>query len=245
MAGKWQKAYELLAGLSSWNLLPRKQDVLDMLKVKLQEEGLRTFLLAYGSHYQSLSHDQLAHMFDLPDKRVHSIVSKMMMEEQLNGRWDQPTRTIVMHNSRATRVQSLALTLADKTANLVDLNERALTLRTGGLRDEGADDGRGYEQPGFSGQRRRDTRGRGPGPLPTVDLRGGRGGRGMRGRGVGPNGMLGGRYGSGFGVYGDGRERFGRDARYARGPQPRNYDHMTSLGQTKRTNTTGSSRSNY
>lgn len=86
--------------------------------------------------------------------QVHSIVSKMMMEEQLSGRWDQPTRTIVMHSTRATRVQSLALTLAEKTANLVDLNERALTLRTGGLRDEGADEGRGYEQPGFSGQRR-------------------------------------------------------------------------------------------
>lgn len=86
--------------------------------------------------------------------QVHSIVSKMMMEEQLSGRWDQPTRTIVMHSTRATRVQSLALTLAEKTANLVDLNERALTLRTGGLRDEGADEGRGYEQPGFPGQRR-------------------------------------------------------------------------------------------
>jgi hypothetical protein len=81
--------------------------------------------------------------------------------------------------------------------------------------------------------------------LPAVDLRGGRGGRGLRGRGVGPNGMLGGRYGSGFGVYGDGRERFGRDGRHTR-PQPRNYDHMTPLGQTaKRSTTTGLGRSNY
>jgi hypothetical protein len=76
MAGKWQKAYEYLAGLGSWNLLPRRQEVLDMLKSKLQEEGLRTYLLAYGSHYHSLSHDQLAHMFDLPDKKVaHPFIS--------------------------------------------------------------------------------------------------------------------------------------------------------------------------
>lgn len=71
MAGKWQKAYDNLACLSSWNLLPRKQEVLDMLKSKLQEEGLRTYLLAYGSYYHSLSHDQLAQMFDLPDKKVN------------------------------------------------------------------------------------------------------------------------------------------------------------------------------
>ncbi len=87
--------------------------------------------------------------------QVHSIVSKMMMEEQLSGSWDQPTRTIVMHSTCATRMQTLATAFADKAANLVDLNERALTLRTGGLRDEGGDEGgRGYDQGGFQGGRR-------------------------------------------------------------------------------------------
>jgi translation initiation factor 3 subunit C len=70
MAGKWQKAYDYLAGLTSWNLVPHKAFVLALLREKLQEEGLRTYLLAYGSHYQSLSHDQLCEMFDLPEKKV-------------------------------------------------------------------------------------------------------------------------------------------------------------------------------
>lgn len=39
--------------------------------MKLQEEGLRTFLFAYSHHYQSLSLDQLCTMFSLDEKRVY------------------------------------------------------------------------------------------------------------------------------------------------------------------------------
>lgn len=82
--------------------------------------------------------------------QVHSIVSKLMMDEKLHGSWDQPTSTIVMHNAEPSRLQSLAMQFADKAATMVDLNERALTLRTGGLRDSEDDMGRGYQEGGAS-----------------------------------------------------------------------------------------------
>lgn len=53
-------------------------------------------------------------MFDMPEKRVYSIVSKMMIAEELHGSWDQPTRTIVMHSLEASKVQNLAAQFADK-----------------------------------------------------------------------------------------------------------------------------------
>lgn len=70
MKGEWKKAYEILASLPSWKLIPRHEEVLSMLQQKLQEEGLRTYLLAYGNFYKSLSHAQLSAMFELPEKRV-------------------------------------------------------------------------------------------------------------------------------------------------------------------------------
>lgn len=118
-----------------------------------------------------MSLDQLCTMFDMPEKRVYSIVSKMMIAEELHGSWDQPTRTIVMHSLEATKVQSLAAQFADKAVIMVELNERAYAFRTGGLRDDddmGGGGGRRGGRRGPDGQWEDDGgqgRRRGPGKL--------------------------------------------------------------------------------
>jgi translation initiation factor 3 subunit C len=91
-------------------------------------------------------------MFELPEKKVYSIVSKMMIHSELHGSWDQPTRTIVMHSLDANKVQQLALTFADKAQVLVELNESAYAYRTGGLRDDDEEvSGPGCGWPGGGG----------------------------------------------------------------------------------------------
>ena len=151
-----------------------------MLRERVQTEALRTYLFAYGLHYASVSQDQLAASFQLPDKKVwfsplpgvlmhplfpahtalrcspcsicirhsceatmhihicrpgstavscdwgssgfvkvlqvHAVVSKMMMEEGFAGSWDQPTRSVVMHNAQPSRLQTLASELSDRAA---------------------------------------------------------------------------------------------------------------------------------
>ena len=54
-----------------------------MITSKVQEETLRTYLFTYSSVYMSLSMDVLSEMFELPKPTVHSVISKMIINEEL------------------------------------------------------------------------------------------------------------------------------------------------------------------
>jgi len=149
--GNWKRCEELLLKLPAWNLFPNKDEVLDMLKRKIQEEGLRTYLFSYSQFYDSLSLQQLSEMFELPKKVVHSLISKMMISEELHASWDQPTSAIIMHKVEPTRLQYLALQLAEKASAFVENNERMLDSRTGAY---------SYKLDGADGQKQRQPKDR-------------------------------------------------------------------------------------
>lgn len=114
-----------------WDLFFQEDKVRDLISSKIQEESLRTYLFCYSSVYDFIRLPYLAEMFELPTPIVHSIISKMIINEELMASMDEPTQVLSMHRTEPTRLQSLALQLAEKVASHVENNERIMEVKQG------------------------------------------------------------------------------------------------------------------
>ncbi|CAG9770690.1 unnamed protein product [Ceutorhynchus assimilis] len=124
-----------------WDLFYQADSARAMLTKLIKEESLRTYLFTYSHVYDSISMSTLSEMFELEKPVVHSIISKMIINEELMASLDDPTQTVVMHRSEPSRLQSLALQLADKINNFVDSNERILETKQGNFFLRGGNQG--------------------------------------------------------------------------------------------------------
>ena len=66
-----------------WDLAPEANKGRRMLGRTVQEESLWTYLFTYSSVYNSISMEMLSDMFELDPLMVHSIISKMIINEEL------------------------------------------------------------------------------------------------------------------------------------------------------------------
>jgi len=98
--------------------------VKDMLKRKIREESLRTYLFTYSNVYDSVSLTRLAEMYGLEYQQVHSVVAKMIINQELMASMDEPSKTIVLHRTEPSRLQSMLLQLSDKVNILRETSDR-------------------------------------------------------------------------------------------------------------------------
>ncbi|EFO90496.1 CRE-EIF-3.C protein [Caenorhabditis remanei] len=166
--GDWRKCKEYIVNdkmnQKVWNLFHNAEQVKGMVVRRIQEESLRTYLLTYSTVYATVSLKKLASLFDLSKKDVHSIISKMIIQEELSATLDEPTDCLIMHRVEPSRLQMLALNLSDKLQALAENNEQILEPRTGrggyqgpGSWFPGRNERQGDKQKGaggFQGERR-------------------------------------------------------------------------------------------
>lgn len=101
-----------------WDLFYESDRVRDMLVKFIKEESLRTYLFTYSNVYGAISVAYLAEMFELPKIKVYSIISKMIINEELMASLDDPTETVVMHRSEPSRLQALSMQLAGEFSKI-------------------------------------------------------------------------------------------------------------------------------
>ncbi|RZF36351.1 hypothetical protein LSTR_LSTR008832 [Laodelphax striatellus] len=159
--GNWALCKDLIINdkmnAKVWDLFYESDRVRGMLGRLIKEESLRTYLFTYSHVYDSISMDTLAKMFELDKPIVHSIISKMIINEELMASLDDPTQTVVMHRSEPSRLQSLALQLTDKVYNFVDSNERIFETKQGNFFLRGGNQGQfrqNYNRQDWNRQRR-------------------------------------------------------------------------------------------
>uniref|UniRef100_A0A1B0FL06 Eukaryotic translation initiation factor 3 subunit C n=1 Tax=Glossina morsitans morsitans TaxID=37546 RepID=A0A1B0FL06_GLOMM len=168
--GNWQACVNFIINkkmnVKVWDLFYESDRVREMLVKFIKEESLRTHLFTYSNVYTSLSIPSLSQMYELPVQKVHSLISKMIINEELMASLDDPTETVVMHRSEPSRLQALAMQFVDKVTNLVDVNEKIFDMKQGnffqrgnmGNRDRGYNRNQNNQGGGNWGGQRRDNR---------------------------------------------------------------------------------------
>jgi len=124
-SGDWKKASELLTSIKVWSLFPESDKIRELIKEKLQVEGLRTYIFQFKSYYSKLSISKLAEVFELPESKVSAVLSKMIFKEEIAAGLDQVSKSVVFTKGvELTKLQELALNLADRASSLSERNER-------------------------------------------------------------------------------------------------------------------------
>uniref|UniRef100_T1H526 PCI domain-containing protein n=1 Tax=Megaselia scalaris TaxID=36166 RepID=T1H526_MEGSC len=139
--GNWQACSNFIINKKMntkvWDLFYEADGVREMLSKFIKEESLRTYLFTYSNVYSSISIPSLAEMFELPKSKVHCLISKMIINEELMASLDDPTETVEMHRSEPSRLQALSMQFTDKVTNLVDVNEKIFDMKQGNFFQRG------------------------------------------------------------------------------------------------------------
>ncbi|XP_063676515.1 eukaryotic translation initiation factor 3 subunit C-like isoform X4 [Bolinopsis microptera] len=130
MKADWKTCADTLLAHKIWNLMPHAEEVKAMLRQKIKEESLRTYMFTYSACYDSISPLVLSQMFSLTNAQIHALISKMILNDELKASWDKPTDLLMLHRAESSKLQSLTKQTADKLTYVMDNTEKMLQQGT-------------------------------------------------------------------------------------------------------------------
>ncbi|KAJ3261683.1 Translation initiation factor 3 subunit c [Boothiomyces macroporosus] len=134
-SGNWQAARDFVLAVKVWDLLPNSESIKKSLTDAIQVESLKTYIFTYAPFYESLDIATLSSMFRLDEQKTTSVVSKLIVNEQLQAHIDPKSKSIHLSRSApgicSTRLEYLSSHFAEKISILVDANEKVLESKTG------------------------------------------------------------------------------------------------------------------
>ena len=140
LAGDWQRACTYILDLDVWNYIPNEggRKVKEMLRVRIKEEAVRTYLLINSEHYESMDIRHICDMFEMEEPLVRKIISRMIFFKEISAAWDNPSNILVIYRTGPSSLQAISQTLGDKVSKLLESNERILDSLVGvyGYKDD-------------------------------------------------------------------------------------------------------------
>ncbi len=140
LSGDWRKACQYLLDLEVWNLIPGEggQQVKNLLRVRVQEEAIRCYLLLNSDSYESLDLITLCQMFDLEQTQVRKIICHMIFNKEISASWENSGTILNVYKVEPSSLQTTAVSVSDKLSQLLESNERIVDSLVGvyGYKDD-------------------------------------------------------------------------------------------------------------
>eukprot|EP01053_Blabericola_migrator_P002211 Blabericola_migrator_1__2210@NODE_160_length_12527_cov_93_130417_g140_i0_p1_GENE_NODE_160_length_12527_cov_93_130417_g140_i0NODE_160_length_12527_cov_93_130417_g140_i0_p1_ORF_typecomplete_len930_score225_94eIF3c_N/PF05470_12/2_9e127PCI/PF01399_27/3_1e08_NODE_160_length_12527_cov_93_130417_g140_i0804910838 len=134
LRGDWEQCKNFIMKLPLWDSISnveKRTAVQDLILNHVKAVALKAYILNYSSTYDSMSVEHMCEMFALGKDDVYSIVSKMIIAQELSAFWDAESEVVLINRTKPSKLQSSALTLVDQISTLLDQSETIQSIKMG------------------------------------------------------------------------------------------------------------------
>lgn len=130
--GNWRKCYDNLEAMNIWSKLTQNsQQTKDNLLAKVKEQGFKCHLNNIRNVYDAINIQSLAKQFDLGTDAVHSMISKLVFNREIQAYLDVETDCLIFEKTDVNKLESRAQVLADRVSTLLVNNEKIMDSKYG------------------------------------------------------------------------------------------------------------------